>query len=145
MIRRNRNRASLCEQVREHISAGLDGEETSELSPVEITHFMGCEGWRNFEQGASLVTRQVRIHVLEPAPDLSKQILERISAEIPVRTTTHSAPRRRSVTAPRVAGWAAAVIPLGLALSGFTSSAFAQPRVLPTHPAASCTAGLSRR
>jgi len=145
MFRRSRKPAALCEQVREHISAGLDGEETSELSPVELRHFMDCTGCRNFEQGAGLVSRQLRIRVLEPAPDFSKQILERISAEVPFPMAAHSVRKRRSGTAHRVTGWAAAVIPLGLALSGFTSSAFAQPRVTPTHPVASCTAGLSRR
>ncbi len=144
MFRRRGESAATCSRLREHISAGIDGEATSEFSSRERQHLEVCRACNDFEQRAAVVTRQLRIRILDPVPDLSDKILRLISAEahpaIPVRPTR----QRRVGPAPRIARWAAAVIPLALALSGFSSSAFAETHVAPTHPVTSCTVGLAR-
>ena len=97
------------------------------------------------EQRGALLTRQLRIRLLDPVPDLSRAILERLSTEPPPPLLIRAG-RRRAIGAPRrLTRWAVAVVPLGLAFSGFASSAFANPRVVPTHPVTSCTAALARR
>ncbi|MGA3351821.1 MAG: hypothetical protein ABSD85_01385 [Acidimicrobiales bacterium] len=138
------DRAVMCSKVREQISASLDGETPGELSPEQARHLMVCRGCGDFGQRVAALSRQLRLHVFESTPDLSEQILRRISAEAPTTLATRTTQHRRVGRAPRTTRWAAAVIPLGLALSGLTSSAFAQARVLPTHPVTSCTASLGR-
>ncbi|MGA2529686.1 MAG: zf-HC2 domain-containing protein [Acidimicrobiales bacterium] len=136
------DQAALCSTVREYISASLDGEATDELSLEAARHLSSCRGCRDFEQTAAVLTRQLRIHVLEATPDLSEEILRKISAKACTTAPIRPARRRRAARPSWPTRWAAAVVPLALALSGLSSSAFAHPRIVPTHPPTSCTAAL---
>ena len=75
---------------------------------------------------------------------LGNQILSHISAEVHHPMPAHPARQRRAGRVPPMTRWAAAMIPLALAVSGFSSSAFAETHVAPTHPVTSCTVGLAR-
>jgi predicted anti-sigma-YlaC factor YlaD len=59
-----------CEDCREAISAGLDGEELPGESAAVGAHLEGCEECRDFAERAARVTRLARTRVAEPAPDL---------------------------------------------------------------------------
>jgi predicted anti-sigma-YlaC factor YlaD len=144
MFRRRGESAATCSRLREHISAGIDGEVTSELSTREVRHLEVCRACNDFEQRAAVVTRQLRIRILEPVPDLGDQILSHISAEVHHPMPAHPPRQRRAGRVPPMTRWAAAMIPLALAVSGFSSSAFAESHVAPTHPVTSCTVGLAR-
>ena len=134
MPRRDR-RGRVCDRVREQISALLDGEDDSELAPVDACHLLACPECGQFQQLVPALNRQLRVSALQPLPDLTESILEQL---VPLR-----APRRRD-RAPLLARWAAVAVPIGLALSGLTSGSFAPPRVQPTHPVTRCTALLNR-
>lgn len=141
----HRDHDARCIEVRENLSAVFDGEAPSELSPRCLQHLVACGACREFEQRGALLTRQLRIRLLDPVPDLSRAILERLSTEPPPPLLIRAGRRRAIGTPRRLTRWAVAVVPLGLAFSGFASSAFANPRVVPTHPVTSCTAALARR
>lgn len=138
-----REAATICRHVREHISANLDGEASDALGPEAASHLVSCGACREFEENAASVTRQLRLRLLEPAPDLCEQILARIEAEPP--TMARRSRRRRQVRAPSMARWAAALVPLALATSGLASNAFAATHVVPTCPVTTCTAALRHR
>ncbi len=69
-----------CDQVREHLSAALDGEwHTSEdITTALRTHLDGCAGCRNWQQLLVVTTRKVRVHEAGTVPDLSSVIINRL-------------------------------------------------------------------
>lgn len=135
-------RLSTCNTVREHLSAAIDGEVRGALPAAMARHLRKCADCRTFEQRATTMTRHLRISVLEPVPDLTGQILERVAALTPVSTEVRVAPRARVPFAPLLARWAMAVVPLGLAVSSLASGAFAKPHIVPSHPVTRCTVAL---
>jgi predicted anti-sigma-YlaC factor YlaD len=141
----NLERRLTCRQVREQLSAALDGEAPGLLGREATHHLAGCGACREFEGRAASVTRQLRLRLLEPAPDLCDQILRRIALEPGAPDLSPASRRRRRLPARRTARWAAALVPLAIATSGFASSAFATTRVVPTRPVTACTAALHRR
>ena len=77
-----------CAEVREEISADLDGESDASGRALIDAHVTGCEGCRDWLEAAVVVTRTVRTGPAEPGPDLVALVLP-------------AAPRPRM--APRVA------------------------------------------
>jgi predicted anti-sigma-YlaC factor YlaD len=70
-----------CDQIREAISARLDGEEPG-IAPAEIgTHVASCPGCRAFMEGTAALHRSVRLAAAPPVPDLTPQVLAAIGAE----------------------------------------------------------------
>jgi predicted anti-sigma-YlaC factor YlaD len=65
-----------CEQIREMLSAQLDGEERAGESVTTDAHLRGCPDCRQWLDDAAAVTRLVRTRVVtEPSPDLSDAVL----------------------------------------------------------------------
>jgi predicted anti-sigma-YlaC factor YlaD len=142
---RNLERRLTCRQVCEQLSAALDGEAPELLGREATHHLAGCGACREFEGRAASVTRQLRLRLLEPAPDLSDRILHRIALEAAARDLPAASRRQRRLPARHMVRWAAALVPLAIATSGFASSAFATTRVVPTRPVTTCTAALHHR
>lgn len=83
-----------CEKWREALSARLDGEDNPAQRDRVDTHLAACAACRTWYQQAELVTRRVRLTVVEPVPDLTRDVLTAVSAQ--------PAPRRtRAVTVLR--------------------------------------------
>jgi predicted anti-sigma-YlaC factor YlaD len=60
-----------CDQVREALSARLDGEESRDEAARTDTHLVTCAACRSWYDGAALVTRLARTSVAtEPAPPI---------------------------------------------------------------------------
>jgi predicted anti-sigma-YlaC factor YlaD len=81
-----------CEQVREAISASLDGEEPGLEQATVDGHVAGCAGCQAFADRAAALNRSVRVRSAEAVPDLTAAILD-------------SAPARQQVGEP-VPAWA---------------------------------------
>ena len=96
-----------CEDVREELSARLDGEATSTTS-VE-GHLSGCEACRIHASELADVRRMLRAQAVGRVPDLSGEISERLRSEGVTR-------RRRDEWGARlrIAAVAAAVVALAL-------------------------------
>jgi predicted anti-sigma-YlaC factor YlaD len=139
---RNDGARKACRRVREHLSAAIDGEVSDEMPGALARHLRDCADCRRFEQGAMAVSRHLRISVLEPVPDLTGPILESIAALSQVTAEVRDPHRRGVRAAPRLARWAVAVVPLGLAVSSLASGAIATPHVVPSHPPTRCTVAL---
>ncbi|MGC4892941.1 zf-HC2 domain-containing protein [Micromonospora sp. DT31] len=74
-----------CEQWREILSAGLDGEASrSETEPAE-EHLSGCAGCRAWFDAATAVTRRARTRLAPPVPDLVDAVLAAAPAPRPTR------------------------------------------------------------
>jgi predicted anti-sigma-YlaC factor YlaD len=81
-----------CDQVREAISASLDGEDAGLEQATVDGHVAGCAGCQTFADRAAALNRSVRVRPAEAVPDLTAAILD-------------SAPARQQVGEP-VPGWA---------------------------------------
>lgn len=64
-----------CDQIREAMSAGMDGETTSLERAVVDAHLAECPRCRTFASGAADLHRRVRVRRAEVVPDLSTAIL----------------------------------------------------------------------
>ena len=69
------------EEVREAVSARLDGELDPETERAVIEHLDSCESCREYEQQLSAVKRAVALQPAVAVPDLSDRIITRVSAE----------------------------------------------------------------
>lgn len=101
--------ATACAEVREEISADLDGESDASGRALIDAHVAGCPGCRDWLEAAVVVTRTVRTGPAEPGPDL-------VALVLPTAPRTRVAPRAARVA---LAGVGAVQTVLGvLALTG---------------------------
>jgi predicted anti-sigma-YlaC factor YlaD len=133
-----------CTDVREHLSARLDREEPSELPGWMAEHLEDCAACREFDERGAVLTRQLRIHALEAVPDLTARIIGRVGADSNAGAAVAGENRRRVAATPGLTRWALAIVPLGLAVSSLASGAFAEPRIIPSHPVTPCIVSLVR-
>jgi predicted anti-sigma-YlaC factor YlaD len=84
-----------CSACREAISARIDGEDAGLEAEAVDGHLAACSACRAWGARATTVTRSARVGVAEPVPDLTAQIMARITP--PARA---SAPGRRAAAAP---------------------------------------------
>jgi len=70
-----------CDQIREAISAQLDGEEPGVASAVIDIHVASCSGCRAFVEGTAALHRSVRLTSAPPVRDLTPHVLAAIGAE----------------------------------------------------------------
>jgi predicted anti-sigma-YlaC factor YlaD len=106
-----------CEQVREALSARLDGEETAADAALADTHLPGCADCRAWWEAAAAVTRLARTGFAAPVPPLPESVLD----AAPGRGRAHL------VTALRVllGGLGVVQLMLGLAqVAGFAATAY---------------------
>lgn len=142
--RRNDNaHAPPCHRVRVHLSAAADGEVSIEPSSAMAEHLRRCADCRRYERRIVLLNRHLRINVLEPVPDLTAPILENIAVLSQIDTHVVAPHRMGATGTQRLARWAVALIPLGLAVSSFASGALAKPHIVPSYPVTPCTKALA--
>jgi predicted anti-sigma-YlaC factor YlaD len=94
-----------CEQLRDAISAGLDGEDLALPSAAVAGHLDHCAPCVRFAEGAQSLHRTTRLRAAEPVPDLVGAVLARVET-----------PRRRNHEWARYALFAVALTHLILAL-----------------------------
>jgi predicted anti-sigma-YlaC factor YlaD len=105
-----------CEECREAISAGLDGESSPAEEAAVATHVAGCPECRRFAEQAARVTRLARTRVAEPTPDLTEVV-------VAAARQSGRRPRRRiGVDAVRLALGAVGLAQFGLAVSGMVDA-----------------------
>jgi predicted anti-sigma-YlaC factor YlaD len=106
-----------CEQVREALSARLDGEDTAAEAALADAHVSGCAACRAWWDAAAAVTRLARTGAATPVPVLPDSVLD----AAPGRGRAHL------VTALRVllGGLGVVQLMLGLAqVTGFAATAY---------------------
>jgi len=102
-----------CDQIREALSARLDGEQTGMSAGVLDAHLSGCRDCVEWLAKAEQVTSAVRGHALE-APDLTAPILAAVRAE--GRDAAHDALRQRRRATMRLALGLTALMQLAMAI-----------------------------
>jgi predicted anti-sigma-YlaC factor YlaD len=70
-----------CDQIREAISARLDGEEPGVPAVDVDAHLATCAGCRAFADGARALHRSVRLAPAPEVPDLTPKVLAAIGTE----------------------------------------------------------------
>ena len=105
-----------CEECREAISAGLDGESLPGEELAVAAHVDGCPECRRFAEQAARVTRLARTRLAEPTPDLTEAVV----AAAPQHRRR---PRRRvGVDGVRLALGAVGLAQFALAVSGIVDA-----------------------
>lgn len=94
-----------CEQLRDAISARLDGEDAPAAGPAVGNHLEECAECARFAEGVQALHRTTRLRSAEPVPDLVGTVLARVET-----------PRRRDHEWARYALFAVALTHLVLAL-----------------------------
>lgn len=84
-----------CDQVREALSASLDGEDPAVGQEVVDVHVAGCAGCQAFADGTAVLNRAVRVRPAEEVPDLVSSILDSVAV-----------PRRAAAIADPAPAWA---------------------------------------
>jgi anti-sigma factor RsiW len=142
-IRRFTNGGSTpCDQVREAISAELDGEASSLRAKDVRSHVSHCEECLRFQAAARALNGRVSLQVSPPVPaDLKDRLARELDSIVtpPSRHWRHigrvsewrSGVRWVGALAP--AAFVAVVLPLG---------ALSTPREVPTHAPTPCTISL---
>lgn len=69
-----------CDQIREAISARLDGEDPGVETTVVDTHVASCPGCRAFVEGTAALHRSLRLAPAPPVPDLTPRVLAAIGS-----------------------------------------------------------------
>lgn len=103
-----------CDQSREAISAGLDGEDPDQSRALLDRHLDGCGPCRLFAREAADLHRLVRVRPAETVPDLRRAILQA------------AAPRQEPVPTPAAVSW----LRYGLGVVGLTMFALALPSLV---------------
>jgi predicted anti-sigma-YlaC factor YlaD len=101
-----------CSRCREALSARLDGEDPGVSNASVDHHLGGCAGCRRWQAGLVAATRQVRLSLAEPVPDLTTAVLAD-AAVAGNRTRAWSLPALARMALALVAG-----VQLTLALPG---------------------------
>jgi len=134
-----------CELVLEALSARLDGEAAPVTDAEVDEHLGGCPSCRAFEARLPAITRRIRMHALGPIPDLTGELVGPAAGALDAVTAAAGGrrwgrwPARGPVQWAFVAQWAAAVVPLGIALPALALGAFTHVHVVPSHVPTPCT------
>jgi len=100
-----------CERAQAVLSAGLDGEGSSDrLSAAADHHAATCARCRAFEQGAERLRTSLRIREAEPVPDLVGSIMTKVASETETRRRPQRAPRPARHRSPGLTPVVAATI-----------------------------------
>jgi predicted anti-sigma-YlaC factor YlaD len=67
-----------CEQIREALSARLDGEDTPDERAAADTHLKGCAACRQWLDDAAAVTRLARVGVVRPGRGVPDAVLDAV-------------------------------------------------------------------
>ncbi|MFU8876278.1 zf-HC2 domain-containing protein [Micromonospora sp. SL4-19] len=105
----------MCEEVREALSARLDGEDPQALAAALTAHTASCPGCRSWLAGAERVTRLARLRVVD-VPDLTAPVLAAVGADGAATRHGEAATVRARRQVLRVAVAVAAVAQLAIAL-----------------------------
>jgi predicted anti-sigma-YlaC factor YlaD len=70
-----------CSEVRDAVSAGLDGEDPGLSQTVIDSHLQGCDQCRGFAARVGALHRSMRVTAAPAVPDLSVPILAAIGAD----------------------------------------------------------------
>lgn len=103
-----------CEQVREALSARIDGEATGVAAARLDSHLVGCPACAAWLAQAEQLTRAVRLQPVR-VPDLTTDVLAAVSADPRASGAAAAAPHRHR-TVLRVALALAAAVQIALAL-----------------------------
>src|SRR5471030_822583 len=99
-----------CDQCRERVSAGLDGEASADERAAADAHLAGCGACRVWASEAQRLGRRLRVRIADPVPDLSSAV---VAAAGDLR---HQRRKARGRTAVRVGLVVVAAAQLTLAL-----------------------------
>lgn len=135
-----------CRTAREAISALLDGEESPVTEDLLATHVSACASCESFHARAATLSRRLRVRAFEPAPSREDEILSALGIAAATSPMRWPQPPRR-VMRWRASGvsatqWAAAVVPLGVAVPALALGAFAHVHIVASHVATPCTSSL---
>lgn len=137
-----------CEAVRESVSAGLDEEAAPLAANAVADHLARCAPCRAFAAGAARLVRRSgddrRRNVGTGAGDAERTaaLLALLDAPLEIGRARRRRAGRLRPGLPPLARWAAAVVPLAVALPALAHGAFTHPAIDPSHAATACTAAL---
>ena len=126
-----------CELVREALSALIDGEWSPLAPGAAAAHVAGCVG---------SLTRRLRVHAYVPAPQPPAELLERLgcsasaAASVPPTWAKRGHGGRRRLV--RATQWAAAVVPVCVAVPALALGAFAHVHVVGSLVPSPCIASI---
>ena len=132
-----------CEVVMEAISARRDREEGAVADAVVDAHLATCARCRSYAAGVDELSRRMRLRLLRPVPDLVNAIMSSsLGAEL--GPSLDLSLWRRSTRWLRLdwghaTRWAAAVLPLAVAVPALAFGASTHPQVIPSHLPTPCT------
>ena len=99
-----------CDDCRETVSAGLDGEASADDVAAADAHLAGCPACRAWASEAQRLGRRLRVRIADPVPDLSSAV---VAAAGDLRRQRRTA-RRRTAIRLGLVGVAAAQLALAL-------------------------------
>ena len=146
--RRVRTAAAVpCDQVREAISAGLDGEVPGLPLRDTETHLARCAACRQFQARVMAVNPALALEVSRPAPTELKQALATEWAQsirpVPSFVRRGSLGVGRRTPWRRRLQWASALTPALLLAVALPLGALSSPHEVPSHAQTPCTADLA--
>ena len=134
-----------CEDARQAVSAGLDGEIPPLPMHVTGRHLEGCRACRDFRDRAADLAGLFSLRESAPAPDSVTALLAPLLQEHPTGTQRRRRVDTRREARRRLAGrarWAVSLVPAVVVALAVPVSAAAHVQVIPTHTPTPCTAGL---
>jgi len=135
-----------CREVREAISALVDGEESSLPEPLTSAHLAECRECRTFQADIRSLTREIRVRALRPIPSHTAEMLASLglpSLQNAVEETgQRPRSRRRQYSWLRATQWVAGLAPLCLALPALAFGAFDHIHLVGSHVLTPCTFAL---
>jgi predicted anti-sigma-YlaC factor YlaD len=146
-VRSGRARTELtCEQVREVMSAGLDGEVTGIRAGRIAAHVAQCRDCRDFQLAAPTLDSLLGVSVSRPVPGALKEMLREEWSRSPGGTSRLSPSRRRHIgpghTWRRRVQWIGALTPAVLLVVILPLGALPGPHMVPSHASTPCTVDL---
>lgn len=132
-----------CEDVREALSARLDGEEVPLSDAAVDAHLAGCRGCEAFRVGAARLAWRPDLRASKAPPEgLSARLADLgrgLAADGPRPPPVTREPRRVFCRARR---WAATVVPTIIVAAFIPLGVSAHTHVIPTRDRTPCTSGL---
>jgi predicted anti-sigma-YlaC factor YlaD len=138
-----------CDQVREALSARMDGEDAGVPAATLSAHLDACPQCGAFEAGSAGLGRNLALRAPVPVPPgLVVSLVPLVERRPPVRLAALR-PRlwgaARGPLPERSYRWAAAALPAVIAVAALCLGTGPRPGSVPTRPVTACTAGLVRR
>ena len=135
-----------CEQVREVMSAGLDGEMTGIRAGRIAAHVAHCRDCRQFQLAAPSLDSLVGVSVSRPVPGALKEMLREEWSRSIGGASRVSPPRRWNIGPGhawrRRVQWIGTLIPAVLLVVILPLGALPGPRMVPSHASTPCTVDL---